>query len=285
MSTRSWRGSIAKRRLFATKIGDRGWEGIASLFRSTPMYLQTADAAASEPSAVIDVVATAREAGLRYVNDHMAGIRRKRAGRSFSYIDKAGEKVADPKTLARIRKPWRSRRPGRKCGSAHRPTGICRRPDWMLAAASNIAITRNGGRSATKRNITGWSPSAAPYRLRSATGSGVTLARDGLPREKILAAIVRLLETTLIRIGTYRREYARENASVRPDHPAQQTYRGRRQHRAFRVPRQKRQDAHAGTERPQAGGHRQTLPFLRIAGIRAVSICRPRRPAAQRRFR
>jgi DNA topoisomerase-1 len=37
------------------------------------------------------------------------------------------------------------------------------------------------------------------------------LARDGLPREKILATIVRLLETTLIRIGN--REYARDNAS------------------------------------------------------------------------
>jgi len=37
------------------------------------------------------------------------------------------------------------------------------------------------------------------------------LARPGLPREKILATVVRLLETTLIRIGN--EEYARENGS------------------------------------------------------------------------
>ncbi len=44
---------------------------------------------------------------------------------------------------------------------------------------------------------------------------GRDLGRHGLPREKVLAAVVKLLETTFIRVGND--EYARQNHSVRPD--------------------------------------------------------------------
>src|SRR6185437_5231606 len=50
----------------------------------------------------IEPAAAARDAGLRYVADHMPGIRRKRAGRAFSYQNAKGEKVTDPATLDRI---------------------------------------------------------------------------------------------------------------------------------------------------------------------------------------
>src|SRR6266536_1416943 len=46
---------------------------------------------------------SAREAGLRYVSDERSGIRRRRRGPGFSYVDSQGESVRDPETLARIR--------------------------------------------------------------------------------------------------------------------------------------------------------------------------------------
>jgi DNA topoisomerase I len=173
------------------------------------MYLQAADASALEPSAVIDVVATAREAGLRYVGDHMAGIRRRRTGQSFFYIDKTGEKLADPKTLARIQKL--------AIPPAWKDVWICASPNGHLQATGIDARGRK-----QYRYHTGWRAirDETKYNRMIAFGRALPairdrvrrdLERDGLPREKILATIVRLLETTLIRIGN--REYARENAS------------------------------------------------------------------------
>jgi DNA topoisomerase I len=173
------------------------------------MYLQAADASALEPSAVIDVVATAREAGLRYVGDHMAGIRRRRTGRSFSYIDKTGEKLADPKTLARIRKL--------AIPPAWKDVWICSSPNGHLQATGIDARGRKQYRYHTEwraiRDETKYNRMIAFGRALPAIRDRVRrdLEREGLPREKILATIVRLLETTLIRIGN--REYARENAS------------------------------------------------------------------------
>ncbi len=173
------------------------------------MYLQAADTPASEPSAVIDVVATAREAGLRYVNDHIAGIRRKRAGRSFSYLDKAGKKVTDPKTLERIRKL--------AIPPAWKDVWICAAANGHLQATGIDARGRKQYRYHAEwraiRDETKYNRMVAFGRALPAIRDRVRrdLARDGLPREKILATIVRLLETTLIRIGN--REYARQNAS------------------------------------------------------------------------
>jgi DNA topoisomerase-1 len=173
------------------------------------MLLSVADSPSLEPGTVIDVAATAREAGLRYVNDHMAGIRRKRAGRSFSFIDKAGEKIADHKTLERIRKL--------AIPPAWKDVWICASPNGHLQA------TGIDGRGRKQyRYHAGWRAirDETKYNRMIAFGRALPairervrrdLARDGLPREKILATIVRLLETTLIRIGN--REYARDNAS------------------------------------------------------------------------
>ncbi len=171
------------------------------------MFLQASEA--SEPSVVIDVVATAKEAGLRYVSDHMAGIRRKRIGRSFSYIGKAGEKVTDPKTLDRIHKL--------AIPPAWKDVWICASRNGHLQATGIDARGRKQYRYHTEwraiRDETKYNRMIAFGRALPAIRDRVRrdLARDGLPREKILATIVRLLETTLIRIGN--REYARDNAS------------------------------------------------------------------------
>ena len=76
--------------------------------------------------------------------------------------------------------------------------------------ASSTAITRAGGRDATTPNSSGssTSPGSCP-RIRARVDRD--LARSGLPREKVLAAVVRLLEMTRIRVGN--EEYARLNRS------------------------------------------------------------------------
>jgi DNA topoisomerase-1 len=164
---------------------------------------------APERSSQIDIAAAAKEAGLRYVSDHMKGIHRRRAGKSFSYRDAKDEKVTDPATLARIRKlaippAWNS-------------VWICASANGHLQATGIDARGRKQYRYHTGwralRDETKYNRMVAFGRALPAIRERVAsdLRREGLPREKMLATIVRLLETTLIRIGN--REYARDNAS------------------------------------------------------------------------
>jgi DNA topoisomerase-1 len=172
------------------------------------MYLH-ADDHASQSLPLVSVVSSARQAGLRYVGDHMPGIRRKRSGRSFTYRDWNGEKVADEATLGRIRKL--------AIPPAWRDVWICRSPHGHLQATGIDARGRKQYRYHADwraiRDETKYSRIIAFGRALPAIRNRINrdLAEDGLPREKILAVIVRLLETTLIRIGN--REYAKENAS------------------------------------------------------------------------
>ena len=78
----------------------------------------------------------------------------------------------------------------------------------MRAAASSTAITCSG-RRAQRRSGRLLSFAAALPKIRARTNKD--LRRSGLPREKVLAAVVQLLEKTLIRVGN--EEYARENHS------------------------------------------------------------------------
>ena len=155
-------------------------------------------------------VDAARRAGLRHVNDDDPGLRREEAGREFRYLDLAGKRIRDPVTLARIRRlaippAWtdvwicpqdnghiqavgRDAR-GRKQYRYH--------PDWRAVRDDNkyermIAFGR-----------------ALP-RIRRAVARD--LARPGLGRRKVLATTVRLLETTLVRVGN--EEYVRANGSI-----------------------------------------------------------------------
>jgi DNA topoisomerase-1 len=53
-------------------------------------------------AAAVDPSESAEEAGLRYVSDAMPGIRRRRAGKGFTYLDPNGPRITDRTTLARI---------------------------------------------------------------------------------------------------------------------------------------------------------------------------------------
>jgi DNA topoisomerase-1 len=168
-----------------------------------------------------EAASSARAAGLRYVTDDSPGIHRRggaghggaagRTGRSkgFVYFDAQGRRLRDAAQLARIT--------ALAIPPAWTSVWICPLPNGHLQATGRDARGRKqyryhaewrAVRDATKFGRMVAFGEALP-RLRARVGRDLALA--GLPREKVLAAVVRLLETTLIRIGN--EEYARQNRS------------------------------------------------------------------------
>jgi DNA topoisomerase-1 len=164
-------------------------------------------------------VASAKAAGLRYVSDTMPGIRRKRAGKHFSYIGLDGKPIHDKKELERIRAIG--------IPPAWTNVWICPNPRGHIQATGRDAKGRKQYRYHTEwrkiRDETKYDRmvdfgKALPH-IREHVAHDLALA--GMPREKILAAVVRLLDRTSIRVGN--EEYARENGSfglttMRNDH-------------------------------------------------------------------
>jgi DNA topoisomerase I len=151
----------------------------------------------------------ARAAGLRYVSDRVAGIRRVRAGNSFRYLGADGTLVRDAPTLARIR--------ALAIPPAWTDVWICAREDGHVQACGRDARRRKQYRYHARwrevRDETKYGRLAAFGRTLPRIRRRVSrdLALPGLPREKVLATVVRLLESTFVRIGNA--EYARENSS------------------------------------------------------------------------
>jgi DNA topoisomerase-1 len=151
----------------------------------------------------------ARAAGLRYVNDATPGIARRRVGSGFSYRSAEGAPVRDQETLQRIRRL--------AIPPAWQGVWICPRNDGHLQATGRDARGRKQYRYHSRwrelRDETKYARMVAFGRALPRIRRQVNrdLARPGLPREKVLAAVVRLLETTFIRIGN--EEYARDNES------------------------------------------------------------------------
>lgn len=164
-----------------------------------------------DPSALVpaDAPAAAKLAGLRYVTDNMRGIAREVKGDGFRYIDKDGNMVDDEDTLARIK-------------------SLVIPPAWTEVwicplASGHLQAT---GRDARKRKQYRYHPKwrsvrdEAKYERMLNFGRALPAIRaevdaalklPGLPREKVLATIVHLLEVTMMRIGN--EEYARTNKS------------------------------------------------------------------------
>jgi DNA topoisomerase I len=153
--------------------------------------------------------ASAREAGLRYVTDARPGIRRIRAGRGFRYVKADGSRVADPNEIARIKRL--------AIPPAWGDVWICPDSRGHLQATGRDARGRKQYRYhsdwRSKRDEVKYDRllefARALPRIRRRVRRD--LALEGLPREKVLAAVVRLLETTLLRVGNT--EYARTNKS------------------------------------------------------------------------
>jgi DNA topoisomerase I len=151
----------------------------------------------------------ARAAGLRYVSDETPGITRQRRGKAFRYRHPNGSPVRDRPTLGRIR--------SLAIPPAWAEVWICARDDGHLQATGRDARRRKQYRYHRRwrevRDETKYGR-LIPFALalpRIRRRVGRDLALPGLPREKVLATVVRLLETTRIRVGN--EEYARENES------------------------------------------------------------------------
>ncbi len=150
-----------------------------------------------------------RRAGLRFWSDAEPAIQRLRAGRGFTYRRPDGSRVKDRATLARIRAlaippAWTDVRIAPSADGHLQAIGrdARGRKQYRYHEAFRVRqeTTKYGGLAAFGR--------ALP-RIRAQVRKD--LARTGLPREKILAAVVRLLELTLVRVGN--EEYARLNRS------------------------------------------------------------------------
>jgi DNA topoisomerase IB len=156
-----------------------------------------------------DPEAAAREAGLRYADPAEPGIERVRHGRGFTYRDSAGRRVTDRTTLERIR--------ALAIPPAWRDVWICASSRGHIQAMGRDARGRRQYRyheSWTKaRDETKFERSVAFARALPRLRRRVArdLRRPGMPRDKVLAAVVRLLDRTLLRVGNER--YARQNSS------------------------------------------------------------------------
>ncbi|MCU1225771.1 MAG: topoisomerase [Edaphobacter sp.] len=163
-----------------------------------------------QPLAIVtDPVESAKNAGLRYVSDTRPGIQRKRSGKGFRYVDVDGRPVRDSETLGRIK--------SLVIPPAWTGVWICPNPKGHLQATGRDAKGRKQSRYHPRwREVR----DETKYERMMIFGAALPAIRErveedlalpGLPRPKVLATIVRLMETTLIRVGN--EEYARQNQS------------------------------------------------------------------------
>lgn len=146
---------------------------------------------------------------MRYVNDARPGIRRRRSGAGFAYFLSDGTHLRDRAALARIR--------ALAIPPAWEQVWICPLPEGHLQATGRDARGRKQYRYHARwrrvRDETKYERmlvfGRALPRIRARLRKDLGL--PGLPREKVLATIVRLLETSFIRVGN--EEYARANRS------------------------------------------------------------------------
>lgn len=156
-----------------------------------------------------EAIDIARANQLRYVNDGMPGIRRSRRGKGFAYHDAHGELIRDDDVVARLK-------------------SLAIPPAWEDVWISPHA---NGHIQATGRDARGRKQYRYHTRWRSVRDDAKylrmisfaralptirrvveqDLKRPGLHRQKVLAAVVHLLQTTFMRVGND--EYAKQNQS------------------------------------------------------------------------
>ena len=154
---------------------------------------------------------SAKVAGLRYVCDQRTpGIRRIGRNNRFRYVDANGRSISDSSVLQRIK--------SLAIPPAWTDVWICSDPLGHLQATGRDARGRKQYRYHSRwRNVRDEVKygkliafAHALPRIRQRTNAD--LGKRGLPREKVLAAVVQLLEKTYIRVGN--EEYAKQNGSV-----------------------------------------------------------------------
>ncbi|WP_141454838.1 DNA topoisomerase IB [Pseudoxanthomonas sp. z9] len=160
-------------------------------------------------NALAAAAAQAREAGLIHVSDAVPGIRRRRAGKGFVYLDPSGARVRDAATLERIR--------ALAIPPAYTEVWICPHARGHLQATGRDARRRKQYRYHPQ-----WSEVRGNGKFTRIVAFGralprlrrrvrADLARPGHPREKVLAIVVALMGATLVRVGNA--GYVRDNGS------------------------------------------------------------------------
>ena len=160
-------------------------------------------------SASADPIAAAEAARLRYVGDWQSGFSRKQTGKKFTYVDAHGRRLRDRADLKRIT--------ALVIPPAWTDVWICSTADGHLQATGRDARGRKQYRyHARWREVRDENKyermiafAQALPAIRASVHRDLTL--PGLPRAKVLATIVKLLESTHIRVGN--EEYARSNKS------------------------------------------------------------------------
>jgi DNA topoisomerase-1 len=158
----------------------------------------------------LDPPASARRAGLEYDSDDAPGIRRQKQGTGFTYFTPKGERIPSGD-------PRRERIEALAIPPAYTDVWVCPSPTGHLQATGRDEAGRKqyryhpewqeARRHARFDRLILFGRGLPEMRARA----GHDLRREGLPRDKVLALVVRLLDDTLIRIGGD--EYARGNDS------------------------------------------------------------------------
>src|SRR6266704_1900369 len=169
----------------------------------------TRNGKAIEPGVAADSSEAAEEAGLQYVNDDRPGYSRRAKGKDFEYLDMEGKPIRDEQRLLRIKRL--------AIPPAWTEVWICPSANGHIQATGRDARGRKQyryhdcWREVRDENkfdrLTQFAKALPNIRRRVAQD----LKLPGLPQQKVLATIVRLLERTFIRIGN--EEYARDNKS------------------------------------------------------------------------
>jgi DNA topoisomerase I len=158
---------------------------------------------------IVDPRDAAESAGLRYVSDERPGIRRNKAGTGFTYTRADGSRLVERGALKRIK--------ALAIPPAWTDVWICPFADGHIQATGRDAKGRKQYRyHARFREVRESTKYEHVVAFADALPSIRETVRDhmglrGLPREKVLATVVHLLETTLIRVGND--DYARQNNS------------------------------------------------------------------------
>jgi DNA topoisomerase-1 len=159
--------------------------------------------------APLEPEAAAKAAGLHYVDDETPGITRVKAGTGFGYRDPKGKTIRDPELLKRLR--------SLAIPPAYTNVWICPDPRGHIQATGRDAKGRKQYRYHPRwseiRDTTKYQHmidfAKALPKIRARVDAD--MKRPGLSREKVLATVVNLLETTLIRVGN--EDYVKENKS------------------------------------------------------------------------
>jgi len=178
---------------------------LSSQIKGVFLLVDSADTAQT----IVDPRDAAESAGLRYVSDTRPGIRRKKSGSGFGYTRADGTKLSEPDVLKRIK--------ALAIPPAWTDVWICPWADGHVQATGRDAKGRKQYRyHARFREIR----ESTKYEHVIAFADALPSIREkvrehmalrGLARVKVLATVVHLLESTLIRVGND--DYAKQNNS------------------------------------------------------------------------